>query len=752
VATPKKPALQIDLVPRGHSDVVVINGRCEIHEEEDLCIAVVSGIPVFRYHREDVVERSLFIAQALALGFATPRELSRALGVSESTVFRYQRLYRAGGATALIPKKPGSPEGQHLEAAEQTAIRTWHEAGVSGREIARRLKKAPGVVQKALRRMGLPPRRPRARQQALPGTPSADTEDDPAPSVAATSADASPVPVRAPAPSSALVFGRDPFDRSLDRLLAAEGLLHDAQPVFADGSDIPRLGALLAIPLLVTSGLFSEASRIYGSIGPAFYGLRTSLLVLAFMALLRIKHPENLKEYSPPLLGRIIGLDRAPEVKTLRRKLKRLSAGHSETLLRALAERRVAAREEAMGFLYVDGHVRVYSGEHRLPKAHVARMRISLPAMQEMWVNDAAGDPVFFVTQEAHPQLVSALPPILEEVREMVGHGRRITVVFDRGGWSPRLFKQMEATGFDVITYRKGKTERIPEDHFTEYDAPGTDGRRPWLLHERSLRVGGAKDGLWMRQVTRRKGDHQTHIVTTRQDLGLVEVAQRMFARWQQENFLKYMRQEFAIDALLEYGFEEEDQLRDTPNPAWTRADKAWKKARRAASKLKVTYAELTLAGKERPPELLGAVQEAQRTVAEAKAARDELPPRITIGEFTDDERTVRLPARRKRLSDGLKMLAYQVESDLVRAIAPHYARADDEGRTLIASAFQSAGDLEVTPTELRVTLNPQSSPHRTHAIAELCRQLDETETCFPGTDLRIRYAIRGPTVTLAKG
>ena len=65
----------------------------------------------------------------------------------------------------MIPKKQGPPEGQHLDAAEQTAIRTWHEAGVSGREIARRLKKPPGTVQKAIKRMGLPPRRPRARQQ-----------------------------------------------------------------------------------------------------------------------------------------------------------------------------------------------------------------------------------------------------------------------------------------------------------------------------------------------------------------------------------------------------------------------------------------------------------------------------------------------------------------------------------------------------------------------------------------------------------
>ncbi len=39
------------------------------------------------------------------------------------------------------------------------------------------------------------------------------------------------------------------------------------------------------------------------------------------LALLRIKRPEALKEHAPPRLGRLLGLDRAPEVKTLRCKL-----------------------------------------------------------------------------------------------------------------------------------------------------------------------------------------------------------------------------------------------------------------------------------------------------------------------------------------------------------------------------------------------------------------------------------------------
>jgi transposase len=736
---------QLELVVAGHSDVVVVNGRCELHEEEGVCIVVVAGVPVFRFARESQVERALFAVQALAAGYAAADEIASALGLSRRTVFRYQELYRQGGALALIPKKPGRPTGQNLDAAQLAAIKKWHEADVSGREIARRLKCAPGVVQTALRRLGLPPRRSAGQQRSLFAGPD-DAEPEPACDPVAEPASAEVAPLRHLPSAGRFAHAVDPSDRGLDRLLASQGLLEDAAPVFEAGRAVPRLGVLLALPLLVSSGLFEESERLYGSIGPAFYGLRTSLLVLVLMALLRVKHPESLKEYSPRDFGRVVGLDRAPEVKTLRRKLDRLAAGPMEALLQVLAKRRVEAHDDLMGFLYVDGHVRVYSGKHRLPKTHVARIRLSAPAVQEVWVNDSRGDPLFFVTQEAHPQLVSALPVVLEQARELVGDDRRLTVVFDRGGWSPRLFGVLAASGFDVITYRKGKTEAVPHEDFAEHPAPGTGGSVRWLLHQRSVRVGSPRDRLWMRQVTRLKGEHQTHILTTRQDLEITEVAHRMFSRWRQENFLKYMRQEFALDSLVEYGTIEDDPLRDLPNPAWRVADKQYKKLRGRLRTLKARYAEEKLAGSEVPQELRDELDALQVATDEQQAARNALPARVTVAELDGDQKPVCLPARRKNLSDGLKMLAYQVESDLVRLVEPHYKRASDEGRTLVSAALRTAGEIELGEGELRLTLDPQSSPHRTRAISELCKQLNATETRFPGTELRIRYRIRGVT------
>jgi prepilin-type processing-associated H-X9-DG protein len=213
------------------------------------------------------------------------------------------------------------------------------------------------------------------------------------------------------------------LDRSGDRLLAYLGLLNDAVPLFAPGRRLPCAGVLLALPAIVQSGVVDCAREVYGCIGPAFYGLRTTIVALVLMALLRIRHPENLKEHPPVDLGRVLGLDRTPEVKTLRRKLSRLAAaGRATEFGRAVARRRVASHGNALGFLYIDGHVRVYYGHRRIPKTHVARIRIAMPATSDYWVNDATGEPLFVTSSPAGPPE----PPVaLAHARPRVG--RRAT-------------------------------------------------------------------------------------------------------------------------------------------------------------------------------------------------------------------------------------------------------------------------------------------------------------------------------------
>lgn len=740
------------------STSIALNPHCVLRREADACAIVVAGIAVFHFHRQDRGAENLAIALALEGGWAQPAQLARALGRGVSTLHRLSATYRRAGAAALMPKRPG-PQGPRLGAEREARIRQWYDEGLSRREMARRLSVSDWTVREALRRQGLAADvvAPASLPSVAPDVASDTNLAVPLSNVPVLR-EATTVPQQTcpPADNAAtplpVSLDADPAKRTFDRLLAATGQIDDAAPRFASAPAVPKAGVLLAIPLLVASGALDVAKQVYGSIGPAFYGLRTILVTLLLLALLRVKHPENVKEYSPPDLGAFIGLDRAPEVKTIRRKLARLTAEETQVdaFLQALLRRRVQSRDEALGFLYVDGHVRVYSGEHDLPKTHVARMRICLPATQDVWVNDADGSPLLVVTQEAHPSLVQALPAVLKRVRAEVGAGRRVTVVFDRGGFSPALFQQMDTDGFDVLTYRKGKFEPLPDDAFTCHPVPGTNDRETYELADGETTL---SNGFVMRQVVRRTDNgHQTPILTTRRDLKTVEVAHRMFDRWRQENFFKYMRQEYALDALVEYGCEEADATREVPNPARKAVEKELAAARAELKRLEAKYGAAAADNREaKRPTMRGfktangktgkALLAARRKVAALVEQRKALPERVAVGTVKDHP--VRLPRLRKRLSDGLKMLAYQIETDLVRLLAPFYRRSADEGRTLLAAAFQSAADLEVTDGELRVTLAAQSSPHRTLAMAELCRLLDDTATVFPGSDLRLRFAIR---------
>ena len=759
--------------PAGPAEgVVVINPRCRIQEREGYRVVSVCGLPLAHFAAGDRVGEAYAMVSLVDLGWARQGEVARAFGCNVRTVRRHQRRFEEGGLAAL-GRRRGFPRGQSRVAqSRRDAVNRWKAEGVSNREIARRLGIDEKAVRKLVRRLGWwehPAQQttipfesadPKLSGSADPGGAGARTTGTEVPQADGSSADpklSAPAGEPDPEPVS-FSLDRDPADRSGDRLLAQLGLLEDAAPLFGASTEVPGLGVLLAMPALVDSGVLASAREIYRGLGPAFYGLRTTLVTLLLMALLRVKRPEGLKERSPRQLGQVLGLDRAPEVKTLRRKLARLAAqGRSAELGRALARRRVATRGHALGFLYVDGHVRAYHGGREIPKAHVARMRISMPATTDYWVHDAESEPLFVVPTEANRGLVQRLPAVLAEVRELVGE-RRVTVVFDRGGWSPKLFAQILADGFDLLTYRKAPYRPVPLSRFRRHRTT-IDGRALdyWLADQRiRLEYGPRRrrKRLPLRQVTRLdESGHQTPILTSRRDLSALEVAYRMFERWGQENFFKYLREEFALDALVDYATEPADAERDVPNPERKKLDAELRQARAHLEQLQAHYGLAALENRERRrPTMRGfkianaalaaRLRQAMQRIRELETKRATVPARVPVQEVVAAD-VVKLAVERKHLTDLLKMVAYQAEGDLLRLLAPHYRRTEHEGRTLIQSALATGGDLEVTATELRVALDPLSSPHKTQAMAAVCEQLNATATRFPGTRLRMRFTLK---------
>jgi DNA-binding CsgD family transcriptional regulator len=752
---------QPDLFPESGvpAGTTVINDRCLLRAEHDFRIVLVSGIVLLQYATDDRMAEAYAMVSLVQQGWADQQEVARAFGYSPRSIRRYQRRFEAGGLGALGHAGGYPARRPRLPRSREQWVRRLKGEGLATREIARRLGVTPKAVRKLLKRLGFPERSP--EQLRLPGSvPDGDPNLSALPAAAAPTGpetlpspgdptlSAAGAPDDEPIPVS---FDSDPADRRVDRLLAYLGVLEDAAPLFRSGPRVPHAGVLLALPALVASGVFSSARQIYGSLGPAFYGLRTTLVALLLMALLRIKRPEGLKEHAPGDLGRVLGLDRAPEVKTVRRKLRRLAAtGRAAEFGRALAQRRVADRGAALGVLYVDGHVRVYHGQRALPKAHVARRRLAMPATTDYWVNDAAGEPLFVVTAEANAGLVQMLPAVLAETRTLVGE-RRVTVVFDRGGYSPKLFLKLLADGFDLLTYRKGRSRRVPRARFTWHETILDGIRVRYLLADQGVRLLGGT--LRLRQVTRlAAGGHQTPILTSRRDLPAVEVAFRMFERWRQENFFKYLREEYALDALVDYEVVPDNPAREVPNPRRRELTAKLEHARAELARLTAEYGAAALLNPEqaRPTmrgfkiahgKLAAHLRQAVERIAALERARAAAPARVPVQAVVKTD-VVKLAPERKLLTNLLKMVAYQAESDLVHRVAPHYKRTMDEGRTLIQAALASPADLQVTPEELRVSIEPLSSPHRTRAIAALCDELNSRPVRFPGSRLRLRYGI----------
>ena len=722
--------------------------------------------PIYRVALTDEVHLRLVAVALRQSRLATQEEICEAFGHGLSTQARWEREYAKHGIDGLVPKKR-TGRGRELDRSQEGFVRRWFRAGQSNRQMAERLGVDEATIRRTLKRLGLM-RNPAATEPRLPGieetaSTAAPESDDavPAPTTSAAGVGSTP-------PSFSL--DHDPRDRSGDRFLARLGRLDDAVPLFADATCVPRAGALLAVPLLVRHGLIQAFLKVYGSLHPSFYGLRTIVVTLFLAALLRIKRPEHFKEYRPEELGTILGLDRAPEVKTVRRKFARLAAmEHGQQLMEEMARRRIAEDEARVAFLYVDGHVREYHGKFPLFEAKKAQRQVVTPAATDTWVHTADGEPLLVVTSEVNAHLTQVLEPILADVRRLVGDARRMTAIFDRGGFSPKLFAWLIAAGFDVITYRKGKVKKLAPTRFAVQREQIDGVWREYAICDRPrVRVGGlpvvkkqkqklaraqktTKQYLWMREVrVLREDGRQTAIFTNRQDLPAVMVAHRIFFRWCQENYFKYMDEEFALDALLEYGAQDVAETTDRRNPDWLRLTRRVKETRAQVARLRSELGEEAAANDEavRPTmrgfkiahaKLREQLQMAEAQVDRLLRQRQKILPRVPA----HDRQT--LKTEKKLIADTIKMAAYQVETQLLGMLQDHYARADEEGRTLLHAAFQSPARLEVTDQELRVTIAAQSSPHRTAALGVLCQQLDDLAVPFPGTQLRLRLAVQAP-------
>jgi hypothetical protein len=544
----------------------------------------------------------------------------------------------------------------------------------------------------------------------------------------------------------------------LERALARTGTQAYTSSRFESHESVLYGGVLFALPSLISQGL-DKLLNLFRPLPNGFYGLHHIILLLCFMALCRIKNPEQLKKYPCGELGKLLGLDRVPQVEYLRRKIHQItSQSKCDLAAETLFESWSTQMEET--FYYIDGHVRVYNGSlAHLPKHYVSREKLCLCATSEFYVNTFTGMPLMVIIGQLNEKLKIAIEKAIVEIKKITPPQENkdstqplFTIVFDREAYEPQWFKKLwEEEHIAVISYRKNVKDKWDESLFKSTDVEINNIDVTMYLCEMGSLIGER----WFREIRKLSDNgHQTAIITTHPSLKMAHVALKMFARWSQENFFKYMIANFDFDKMAEYGTEElTDKTIKIPNPVYKQLSYQIKKSREKKARLEAKiYQKIN-------PENTPVIETLQKIITREETAieqinaymedilklvaeRKTVPSRIPIEQLPAEKQYNMLKRESKKLKNIILMLAYRSESALYNLLPEYYANAHKDGRQLLKEIFTCDADFipDYQKQTLTIRLHSLSTPRANGVAIKLCDILNQTESCFPCTNLKLIY------------
>lgn len=688
------------------------------------------------YDAGDREAEAACIATLSRAGLASDVDIAAGFGLHRNTVGRLVARFERDGMAAVVPAKRG-PKGPSKVTPQVAEIIAVH-ADLPGRDLRQRIAEATGVS------LSLPyvyelAAAHRARQLEFTGEEAAPT---------GTGESGTAVTAHS-------VAGEATAGDATDDVAGAEVAPTIDEPVgFEPPAILPAMtrgrymGLALYYPALAALGLVDIARSVFGLPRSERFGVRAVTLTLFFLTLLGKPTVESAKHLRRRAFGAVVGSGRAPAVKTLRRKLAELVAHkRAAEFGTRLARRWVDAGIVATAYLYVDGHMKAYTGQRRLQEVWNSQRRMPLPGVHTYHVADGHGRPLLLVTEQLSTNLAKAMPRIIEAIHEVLDE-RPFTVVFDRGGYDGKLFTWLNEQHIGFITYQRGNP-KLPADAFGRRESR-FEGRRVrfWIAADQ-VTIGDS--GPWRRIVVRTADGHQTPILTNLDpQIGAARIACLMFARWRQENLFKYMGAHHGLDQLVSYGADAVDADTRIPNPERKRLDRQIAERRKQLTALKASLGEALLDEPKTASRSAHGLKIAQRgavrqlrtledEIATLVAARKHLPTHVTIADAGATREVMRL--EHKAIVDRIKISAYNAEEWLLDRLIRHYPNPNDV-RDLLRSFAQLSGEIHTTNDGVIVTLDPPDTPIHQRALHGLVEDLNTTGATYPGTDTPVTYRV----------
>jgi len=740
------PQLILPLIPGGSTQITDV---LSVWRSEDKWTYFMGMNPLYSHHPSDQRAFNIHTSMLIDTGACRPIDIINTFSVAKSNVDRALKKYRSEGLDGFFKPRKVRSGGTVLTPEKLEKAQQLLQKNRRRHEVAEELGVPYDTLRKAINagRLVMPPEHP----EIATSKSARDLVDYRAAEGMGTAC-----------------------TRVADRTLAAFGICDGAIARFEPCLDVPNGGALVALPALLSNGLMEGSKELLGGV-KGYYSCFHVLLLLAFMGLCRIKTVEKLRGYTPGEFGKMMGLDRVPEVRCLRKKMDELSASDAaEKWALHLSKFWMEADPDAAGVLLIDGHVRVYHGGlTKLPRQFVSREKLCLRGITDFWVNDAVGRPFFMVQKVVDAGLLNVLrsdivPRLLNDVpnqpsdEELAANKNlcRFVMVFDREGYSPDFFREMwETHRISCITYHKYPKDTWSEDCFQQHEVRMPSGEIVTMrLAEKEVTIGTGKKSIQVREVRKlTETGHQTSLISTCYEGPHTLLAARMFTRWCQENYFRYMIQHFGIDLLCEYGTEAPDDTQKVINPAWRDLNKLCVSLKQKYRYRSGAFAEMTLhpQSEESPVQyekwlvkkaaLLEEIQNYEHQMIEGKALLKETPKHINWAQLEEKDRFHRLLPGRKRLLDTVQMIAYRAETAMAALLVEptvDFAAA----RTLLQNLFVAPSDIIPDPIKkiLLVRVHSASRPAANRSFEQLFEKLNAVQFEYPGTDLRLVYELSG--------
>ena len=437
-----------------------------VEEREDGTFAVyVGGSLIGCYATQSPAERDVLIVLVMQDPRAQPGEVAQAFRVSRATVRRARARARTGGLAAVTQgRKRGAPS-KRTPALRRRVYRMFDQH-MSVRAVERALKgKLSSFTLRSLREEW-------ARERSVASGPAEQTPAEP-PSpqlpLAVAANDTCTVASEPEAVEAAQDGRSEPTERETERMtepveevaeLAAEAARSEMSLEEAagrcKGPMVQHAGTWIMLAMLQALGLYAAARAAARGAVPQV-ALRLALDAVAIALSLGERCVQGVRRLATSSAALLLRSRGAISASWTRRILKCFAQQGSEGLQLQMAHTYLqrGCRDDRRIVLYVDNHVRPYTGRHTLRKGWRMQDKRARPGTTDLYVHDEEGRPLLRIPVPSHDSLISRLRPIAEFVCAVFDDEVTPLLVFDRGGAFAEELAALRDDGVEFTTYER---------------------------------------------------------------------------------------------------------------------------------------------------------------------------------------------------------------------------------------------------------------------------------------------------------